>query len=44
VGLCIRSHPHAAREGISTIKPPIVSQRDLSLGVDAFSTRSQAVG
>src|SRR5262247_1746999 len=27
VGLYIRSHPHAAREGISSIKPPIVSQR-----------------
>ena len=26
VGLCIRSHPHAAREGIPSIKPPIVGE------------------
>jgi hypothetical protein len=26
VGLYIRSHPHAAREGISSIEPPIVSE------------------
>jgi hypothetical protein len=26
VGLCIMSHPHAARERTSSIKPPIVSE------------------